>query len=123
MHTSIRVLLLYCIYCQPTFVDLCVKQTCVFIFLCSGYILLVYLFVFGWQIKRIKQETKEKEKNARNQYTSTKRTVLSEQNNDTTATAELSSPTVTQIPTEIEDDIGDLNQSASFQKLNKSYGY
>ena len=123
MHTSIRVLLLYCIYCQPTFVDLCVKQTCVFIFLYSGYILLVYLFVFGWQIKRIKQETKEKEKNARNQYTSTKRTVLSEQNNDTTATAELSSPTVTQIPTEIEDDIGDLNQSASFQKLNKSYGY
>ena len=29
----------------------------------------------------------------------------------------LSSPTVTQIPTETEDDISDLNQSASFQKL------
>ena len=39
---------------KQTFVVLCVKQTCVFIFLYSGYILLVYLSIFGWQIKRIK---------------------------------------------------------------------
>ena len=68
--------------------------------------------------KKNKIRNKRKRKNARNQYTCTKRTVISEQNNDTTATAGLSSPTVTQIPTETEDDISDLNQSASFQKLN-----
>ena len=45
---------------KQTFKDLCVKQTCVVIFLYSGYILLVYLFIFGWQIKRMKYETKEK---------------------------------------------------------------
>ena len=67
-----------------------------------------------------KNKIRNKRKNARNQYTCTKRTVLSEENNDTTATVELSSPTVTQIPTETEDDISDLNQSASFQKLNTS---
>ena len=67
--------------------------------------------------KKNKIRNKRKRKNARNQYTCTKRTVISEQNNDTTATAGLSSPTVTQIPTETEDDISDLNQSASFQKL------
>ena len=65
-----------------------------------------------------KNKIRNKRKNGRNQYTCTKRTVLSEENNDTTATVELSSPTVTQIPTETEDDISDLNQSASFQKLN-----
>ena len=70
--------------------------------------------------KKNKIRNKRKRKNARNQYTCTKRTVISEQNNDTTATAGLSSPTVTQIPTETEDDISDLNQSASFQKLNTS---
>ena len=67
-----------------------------------------------------KNKIRNKRKNGRNQYTCTKRTVLSEENNDTTATVELSSPTVTQIPTETEDDISDLNQSASFQKLNTS---
>ena len=67
-----------------------------------------------------KNKIRNKRKNARNQYTCTKRTVLSEENNDTTATVELSSPTVTQIPTETEDDINDLNQSASSQKLNTS---
>ena len=67
--------------------------------------------------KKNKIRNKRKRKNARNQYTCTKRIVISEQNNDTTATAGSSSPTVTQIPTETEDDISDLNQSASFQKL------
>ena len=70
--------------------------------------------------KKNKIRNKRNRKNARNQYTCTKITVLSEQNNDITATAELSSPTVTQISTESEDDISDLNQSASFQKLNTS---
>ena len=50
--------------------------------------------------KKNKIRNKRKRKNARNQYTCTKRIVLSEQNNNTTATAELSSPTVTQVPTE-----------------------
>ena len=70
--------------------------------------------------KKNKIRNKRNRKCARNQYTCTKITVLSEQNNDITATAELSSPTVTQISTESEDDISDLNQSASFQKLNTS---
>ena len=70
--------------------------------------------------KKNKIRNKRKRKNARNQYTCTKRIVLSEQNNDTATTAELSSPTVTQISRETEDDISDLNQSESFQKLSKS---
>ena len=37
-----------------------------------------------------KNKIRNKRKNGRNQYTCTKRTVLSEENNDTTATAELS---------------------------------
>ena len=81
----------------------------------------ISLFIYFWMVnKKNKIRNKRKRKNARNQYTCTKRTVISEQNNDTTATAGSSSPTVTQIPTETEDDISDLNQSASFQKLNTS---
>ena len=81
----------------------------------------ISLFIYFWTAnKKNKIRNKRKRKNARNQYTCTKRTVPSEQNNGTTATAGLSSPTVSQIPTETEDDISNLNQSASFQKLNTS---
>ena len=44
--------------------------------------------------KKNKIELREK-KNVRNQYTCTKRIVLSERNNDTATTADLLSPTVT----------------------------
>ena len=70
--------------------------------------------------KNNKIRRKRKRKNTRTQYTCTKTTVFSEQNNDTAATAKLSSPIVIQIPTETDDDISTLNQSASFQKLNTS---
>ena len=69
--------------------------------------------------KKNKRRNKRKRKNARNQYTCTKKVIL-EQNSDN-ATSELSSPTVTQQTlAETEDDSSALNQSTSFQKLNIS---
>ena len=89
------------------------------VYLSLLWLYFISLFIYFWMANK-KNKIRNKRKNGRNQYTCTKRTVLSEENNDTTATVELSSPTVTQIPTETEDDISDLNQSASFQKLNTS---
>ena len=72
--------------------------------------------------KKNKRRNKRKRKNARNQYTCTKKVIL-EQNSDN-ATSELSSPTptVTQqtLVAETEDDSSALNQSTSVQKLNIS---
>ena len=69
--------------------------------------------------KKNKRRNKRKKKNARNQYTCTKKVIL-EQNSDN-ATSELSSPTVTQQTlAETEDDSSALNQGTSFQKLNIS---
>ena len=82
--------------------------------------MLVYLYLLWLWFISLFIYRKKRKQNARNQYTCSKGTVLSEQNNDIAATAELLSPTVTQIPIETEDDISDLIQSGSSQKLNKS---
>ena len=52
---------------KQTFVALCVNQTCVFIFLYPGYILLVYLFTYFWMANK-KNKIRNKRINARNQY-------------------------------------------------------
>ena len=82
--------------------------------------MLVYLYLLWLCFISLFVYRKKRKQNAGKQYTCSKGTVLSEQNNDIAATAELSSPTVTQIPIETEDDVSDLIQSGSSQMLNKS---
>ena len=59
------------------------------VYLSLLWLYFISLFIYFWMANK-KNKIRNKRKNGRNQYTCTKRTVLSEENNDTTATAELS---------------------------------